>query len=657
MSQYSLLPGERIKLNNELYHLRRKLNGSKWQLEKDTNGEYVVIEESELLDLYFRNMMSFVSSFTNINADEEAFENRIIKNFSAYPEKLQRVAKCRLKYIKTVKGKTDVDVIIELQKQAKKQGDGAPPHISTVKHWQEIFKESGSDICSLIPNYCKRGNKKPRYPEEVVSIAIREINRLYLNQNRNSKKETLSAVRDAIDKENMRLPSHEQLPKPQIKFVRNIIAAIDAFEVEKARNGKNAANKRFREAITSGESVLEPLDRVEIDHTVLDLIVVDANNYLPLGRPTITIAFDRCTRCICGYHVGFDPPSYVSIMKCLSHAIKPKEYVKEKYPEIENNWPCWGIPQLIVVDNGREFHSKDLEAATMSLLIDIRYCPTGQPWWKGAVERFFRTMSKALIHQIPGSTFSNIKDKGDYNSLKMAIITEADLNELLHTWICDVYHQTVHRATLRTPFSLWRERITSSMQTLAASVELLDVSLSSVERRTLFHYGVSLNNLNYNSPQLQKIRKKYGEIPVQIRWDRSDLAAVYVLDEATNTYLNVPCTWKGYASGLSLWLHKAIRDEALSYEGRESEAKLDAAKARVRALYEKALNKKKLVTRKAVARAQPSFNNSINPIQINLPDQINTLNVNTRDDCPKENTENDRTDEIPVYEVLDKAKK
>jgi len=31
---------------------------------------------------------------------------------------------------------------------------------------------------------------------------------------------------------------------------------------------------------------------VELDHTVLDLIVVDEEDRLPIGRPTVTLALD-----------------------------------------------------------------------------------------------------------------------------------------------------------------------------------------------------------------------------------------------------------------------------------------------------------------------------------------------------------------------------
>jgi len=652
MSQFSFVAGERIRMHNALYHVRRKLDDGKCQLEKDTNGEYLVVEETELRYLYSQNQVSFVSDYADIQFDDSVVENKIAKIFADYPEELQQVAIKRRKYILSISGAPGNYAIEELRSMAIKLGDDTPPHVTTVERWSRLYQKSGNNICSLIPNYRCRGNTTPRYSEQVEIIAFRVIRQTYLTLERISEYETLSAIRNAIEVENGRLPEHEKLPKPKRKFLRNIIAEMDAFEVKRLRYGDYAAQRSFREANKSGEIIMEALERVEIDHTKLDLIAVDEITNLPLGRPTITVAIDRCTRCICGYYVSYDPPNYVAVMKCLAHSILPKDYVKKMYPDIVNIWPVYGVTELLVVDNAFHFHGNNLEKAVYDLVGDVRFCPVKQPWWKGAVERLFRTMAKALIHRVPGTTFSNIAEKADYKPLKMAVMTESDINELLHNWIIDVYHQTVHRATLRTPNSLWLERITAVRQTLPASVELLNVKLSSTAERTLFHYGVSLNNLTYSSPDLQKLRRKYGEIKVNVRWDESDIGFVHILDENSNVYLKVPCSWFEYANGLSLNVHKAIREEALSHEGPESEAKLDAAKARVRAIVEKALGNKKMVTRTNAARAKQSFKNDAPAHPTAFPDRSGPAVVGEHLSPIFDQDEQDEN--IPNFEILDR---
>ena len=42
-------------------------------------------------------------------------------------------------------------------------------------------------------------------------------------------------------------------------------------------------------------------------------------------------------------------------MQALLHAVSPKTYVKEKYSSVVNEWYAYGLPELLVVDNGKEF--------------------------------------------------------------------------------------------------------------------------------------------------------------------------------------------------------------------------------------------------------------------------------------------------------------
>ena len=184
----------------------------------------------------------------------------------------------------------------------------------------------------------------------------------------------------------------------------------------------------------------------------------------------------------------------------------------------------------------------------------------------------------------------------------------------MHTWICDVYNQTPHRTTLRTPASHWRELVSSVDLRLPESAAALDVMVASVERRPIHHYGINLNNLKYHSKELVDLCRRVGKTTVTIRWKRTDLGEIYVFDDTTNRYLTVPCTAHSYASGLSLWLHQVIRKEALSMFDDQSQACLDAAKARIRDICKRSMSSKRLTTRKSAARADAVLRNNENSI-------------------------------------------
>lgn len=123
------------------------------------------------------------------------------------------------------------------------------------------------------------------------------------------------------------------------------------------------------------------MERVEIDHTRLDIFVVDEETMLPLGRPWLTLCVDVHTRCILGFDLSFDPPSHASVARCLKHAILPKGNLKALYPNVRGTWDMFGIMETLVCDNGPEFHCESLEVGCLTLGINIQYCPRKKPWF------------------------------------------------------------------------------------------------------------------------------------------------------------------------------------------------------------------------------------------------------------------------------------
>ena len=117
-----------------------------------------------------------------------------------------------------------------------------------------------------------------------------------------------------------------------------------------------------------------PNDVWQIDHTIVDLIVVDEETRLPIGRPYLTIAVDICTRMVAGFHLSLDAPSSVSVGLCILHAAYDKtSWLQER--GVEHPWPVAGLPSVLQCDNGPEFHSRALKAACHEYGIKLVYRP------------------------------------------------------------------------------------------------------------------------------------------------------------------------------------------------------------------------------------------------------------------------------------------
>jgi putative transposase len=67
------------------------------------------------------------------------------------------------------------------------------------------------------------------------------------------------------------------------------------------------------------------------------------------------------------------------------------------------------------VDNADEFHARALKRGCQEHGIQLCYRPPLQPHYGGHIERLIGTLMKEM-HLLPGTTFSSVKERGEYDS-------------------------------------------------------------------------------------------------------------------------------------------------------------------------------------------------------------------------------------------------
>jgi putative transposase len=312
-----------------------------------------------------------------------------------------------------------------------------------------------------------------------------------------------------------------------------------------------------------GPRPVRPLERVECDETKLDLMVLDTETRLPLGRPWLTTMIDVCTKMITGFYLSFHPPGYLSVMRCLLHAVRPKSYLKADYPQIERDWPAYGVPETLVVDNAEHFHGKNFVLACAQIGTRIEYAPPRTPQYKASIERWFGTQNRRLLHELPGTTFSNVLDRDEYDPQKHAVISIDACLELVHLWIVDIYHQTVHRGIRDIPHRRWGEKIREWSPNLPPRSADLKVLIGFNADRAISPSGIELFTLRYNSPELAalKLNMKKGE-KAPLKYDPQDISVIYVYDRVEDRTIDVPALNQEYTRKLTIWQHHVIRKYA-----------------------------------------------------------------------------------------------
>ncbi len=275
-----------------------------------------------------------------------------------------------------------------------------------------------------------------------------------------------------------------------------------------------------------GELVAErPLDLVQIDHTPVDVIVVDPENRQSVKRPWLTLAIDVHSRMVLGYHLSLHAPSALSVGLCLLTAVFDKSaLLAEK--GIDVAWPSGGLPRALLVDNGPDFHSRAFIRGCREHGIRVEWRPPGSPHYGGHIERLIGTQMGA-VRVLPGSTGNSVSDKQGRDATSRAALTLRELERWLLLEIAGKYHHKIHASLHRPPIAVWRELSGTIALRLPEDRLKFWVSFLPEERRQLRRDGVHLFGIRYWSSALAQDVGKVSQ-RLTIRYDPRDLSRVFV---------------------------------------------------------------------------------------------------------------------------------
>lgn len=449
-----------------------------------------------------------------------------------------------------------------LEQIAKRVGDPKPPGVTTVYRWYSRYRAT-NDPRALIPRPDRRGSTAPRQPDRLLEL----LNEAAAEAFRCSPQASVSDISDRLEAKVMRdnrlAIGGVPLKMPSRRTVYRLMDKVDAYDKSLLQEGKTGADKRFRLS-KRGVKTSRILERVEIDHTPLDLFVIDEKTWLPIGRPTLTVVIDHYSRMILGYYLSFTPPSASAVVGALRHAILPKQKraVSVKKLEWVNDWPCYGVFETVFLDNGLEFHGIDLEGIAYDLGIVLVYCPKRKPRFKGVVERVLKTINHHFLHQIPGASYARFHQRGDYDPEKHALLTLTEITEVIEKWIVDIYHQDVHRGINDIPYKRWMHSAQLHEPKLPASLETLKRRIGKTKTCKLRRDGVVVDHIRYSSPDLQRILNRYGEgVEVRLVYDPDDMGEVLVWGPDDDEPVSIPATDFEYAKGLTAQQNAWIREQ------------------------------------------------------------------------------------------------
>ena len=250
--------------------------------------------------------------------------------FSDLTEQEQRETNRKYKYIKMlaergvtkVTEKSSKHIIHEVATELGEK----PPHWQSVRGWNQGFIDSGRKMRGLYPRHRFKGDRGLKIDPIVLEI-IRAAAKRYFHKSQPSMASVFRNVEEKIFEYNLDSPG-SKLKVPNYLTVKFRVLEVSYQSKQKSRKGIRS----FQAELAGSESGIETtriLERVEIEHTQLDVHVLHDDHKTLLGRPHITVLIDHYSHMILGFQLSFEDPSFASVcIACINAFLPKKEFME-----------------------------------------------------------------------------------------------------------------------------------------------------------------------------------------------------------------------------------------------------------------------------------------------------------------------------------------
>lgn len=427
----------------------------------------------------------------------------------------------------------DEDISLETHKIASERAFAIDQYLAgkiTIRRAMEIANIKKTAFYKLVDKYDQAIGASSLYPgksgvdkftkvvpselEEIISAAIKKQ---YKGKSASYKK-VWEEVRAQCTKLKITMPSEST--------VNRRIKAIGDENLSRLKDGAEVANQKF--GAKPGQLTMSyPLQMVQIDHTLVDCILVDEESREPLFRPWLTLVIDIYTRVVLGYYIAYHAPSILTVGCAITHAILPKNQYLLNLGCSNIKHPFFGVPETLHMDNASEFRTPKLQRACALHNIEPKWRPIGKKHYGGHIERLIGTMMNSKVHFLPGATMSNVVKKGDYDSKKASCLTIDEFTKWFAGEV-EIYNYSVHSSLKCSPADKWNKaflsRTAGVRQKLITDPFKFRLDFMPEKLRVISTRGVELHNHFYWAPAL---RHHVGLKNVTIKYDPFSLSTVW----------------------------------------------------------------------------------------------------------------------------------
>ena len=321
--------------------------------------------------------------------------------------------------------------------RGQRNSDAVVPE-RTVRFWLARYREAeqvhGCGYVGLLPRRQQSGNRKRRLPETTLKLLSDFIENDYETIKQKPKFEVYGALVRECEKQGVTIPSYKTFCKE--------VSRRPSHQHMLKRKGRRAAYQKegfyWELDLTTPRHGDRPFEIGHIDHTLFDIELVCSRAGHLLGRPWVTFLTDAYSRRLLALYLTFDAPSYRSCMMVLRECVRRHGR----------------LPQILVVDGGREFQSTYFETLLARYECTKKTRPGAKPRFGSVCERLFGTANTQFVHNLAGNTqiMRNVRQvTKEVNPRTHACWTLGEFYDYLCRWAYEVYDTIDHPALGQSP--------------------------------------------------------------------------------------------------------------------------------------------------------------------------------------------------------------
>lgn len=394
----------------------------------DPGGTHVVLPE-RVVETLVRD-----GTINGLKADGEVREhNEVQRRLNTASPRDLAVADARMKRVQR---------FLELEKRPR-----ARTMDRNLRRYVSLYKQAERDLgngyVGLIPRISGQGNRTSRLGGEQHTAMMNHIKSDYERKQQPTKYASWITFRETRKSAGLPWPSYRT-------FCKAVNRRPRAEQTEK-RKSRRAAY-RFKEFVWRLDRQTprhgdRPFEIAHIDHTELDVELLSHKSGKNLGRPWLTLMMDAFDRRVLAHFVTFDPPSNRSTMMVIRDCIRRHNR----------------MPQIIVVDGGKEFSGRYFEHVLARYEITKKQRPPADPRVGSVLERLFGTTNTTFIHNLRGNTqiTRDVRQTTVSSDPKLLAVWDLlSLDNRLENYFYDVYDTLEHPALGVSPRDAFTAAIT-----------------------------------------------------------------------------------------------------------------------------------------------------------------------------------------------------